>query len=65
MVQTSGENIDDHPVTVWGGTFVLGEVLPHLQEAGGVEAYRAPLGAAHLHMAHVQVGGVDEGAGRE
>ena len=58
-------NIYNNPITVWGETLVLGNVFPHHEVAAGVEGDGAAAGALHLDMAHVQVGGEDEGAGRE
>ena len=58
-------NIYDNPITVWGETLVLGNVFLHHEVAAGVEGDGAAAGALHLDIAHVQVGGEDEGAGRE
>ena len=58
-------NIYNNPITVWGETLVLGNVFPHHEVAAGVESDGAAAGALHLDMAHVQVGGENEGAGRK
>ena len=58
-------NIYNNPITVWGETLVLGNVFLHHEVAARGEGDGAAAGALHLNMAHVQVGGEDEGAGRE
>ena len=57
-------NIYDNPITVRGATLGLQNLLPH-QVAARVEANRAAVGAFDLDKAHLQVGRVNEGAGRQ
>ena len=55
-------NIYDDSITIRGDAILR---LLHLLVAGQVEADSAPSGALHLDMGAIQVGGEDEGAGRE
>ena len=58
-------NINNDPITVWGAALVLGNLLLHHHVAAGMEADRAAVGALDLHVVHLHVGPVDEGAGRQ
>ena len=58
-------NIYNNPITVRGATLGLQNLLPHHQVAAGVEANQAAVGAFDLDKAHLHVGRVDEGAGRQ
>ena len=58
-------NIYDNPITVRGAALGSGNLLLHHQVAAGVEGDSTAVGALHLDVVHVHVGGVDEGAGRQ